>query len=233
MNELLLAALLSGTTPPTCTMELRSLFDRAERANYLVARATADSLSDGDYYHNIGRSGFGRAPGYAGQRANRVFGQVFELEITAGHLADTVSRHRRVLVVWWEVDSGCGRWVPRRSRRVAEGTVFLLKAPREPIDWHSGMPTYDFDVGDFAFPWARLGSEGPQASHPDMPMREFLEMLPLLPDSGSLARDPGEALGPRLRWAAADPSRAERRPAREILCRARQFLGEFGTGCVP
>lgn len=87
MNELLLAALLSGTTPPTCTMELRSLFDRAERANYLVARATADSLSDGDYYHNIGRSGFGRAPGYAGQRANRVFGQVFELEITSGHLA--------------------------------------------------------------------------------------------------------------------------------------------------
>lgn len=135
-----------------CILELHPPVNPWAEPNYVVAKATPDTLSDGPYYYTMGtKEGFQRIPLYSRQLPITVFGQVLELQEAAGRYSDRVRRHRRILVIWWNFGAACTRSLPSPVRRFQTGRLLIIKAPRSPEDWVAGLPTYDVDFADAVF----------------------------------------------------------------------------------
>jgi hypothetical protein len=141
MLQVVLFTSLFGLTAlerPACTVML-TWFERPAHTDYVVLRATPDSISDGTYYQGI--PGISREPiRYA--RPVPVFGQVFQVITANGVHAESISAHGQAVVVWWGLGPSCQRMPPHRVGTLEAGAELLLPArPREPSDLINGMPT--------------------------------------------------------------------------------------------
>lgn len=215
-----------------CLIEILPLFTRSVQASFVVVRATPDTLSVGVYYHVMTREGVSRIPAMPSQQGREVFGQVLELVSAYGPDADQLAGYRRIVAVWWAVESACLRWFPRSARRLATGEAFILQAPRAATAWIGDMPTYDVDLRDYVFiPGANAGAGQASGAQRDMSARELAEMFPFLPTQEGLDRDRAEALAPILKWGSAKPERWRIYPANWILCNARLLATPTSDPC--
>lgn len=228
---LLLSSLFGFAAPRTCTVET-PWFIREDSPATVLLRATADSISDGEYYAGIGEPR--RSPPYPGAEPRRVFAQVFELTTAAGPGTEQVHRHDRVAVIWWQRGASCQRWYPREVIRLPDGALFLAKQPRDVSEWIDGIPTYDVLAGDryYSPVLERIARPQIDATHL-MTVAEYADLFRVLPSSEALSRNRTFALKTLLAWGEHDPVRWLQHPARQALCQAKALLGSIDTQQCP
>ncbi len=166
--------------------------------------------------------------------AARARGQIFQA--LESEVNWTISDDAGFFVaVPWTLGCGCAEVGWQEPVWVSPGdTVAFLITPTRPAGAQGDMPTYDvlgwhqpYPVGDFIPFWRTARKENPDW----LTVREFFELLQVLPTEVSFQLNPESSFRGFLQWVEANPDRSHAFPVGTILSEWQRITGpEPGVG---
>lgn len=190
---------------------------RTSSLAFVVGSAAADTVPAGPGFVD-----FRVAPGHSGPAGERtVYGQVVQVRRIGGLAAARLpAETERVVLVPWDYGADC-RPTPwtRSARWVAPGTEGLFTAVlRDPRHWAGTVPTFDVMSPDLE-PYPARGTGPLRMADQDslLTVDQLFSVMELLPDAAEQRVDAAAAAEPLLAWARANPERARRYPALQMV----------------
>ncbi|MBY0491335.1 MAG: hypothetical protein K2R93_15940 [Gemmatimonadaceae bacterium] len=149
------------------------------------------------------------------------YGQVFDLVRVDGATTPAVGAAPRVVLVWWGLTASCERvrdtaWTP-----VPTGEALVVAQPRPEGQWIQGMPTFDILLNELYIP-ARAQQQFPRST--PLGIGEYWPLFAMVPAAELSPADARPYWERVLAWGRANPTRASRTPARQLLCHAKDRL---------